>query len=827
MNTRSRSKQAGPPAPSTSSGGHPKRGVSEELGSHLSGGEEPEVVPPPKTGRDRRKAPIKALEEEEEELAQDSDDEDDQDPMSEDDGVSSHVSESEFGNTPAGGQGTIDAGDRLSQDSRNISNQLESMSDLSDESDSMINFFTRRYRNPTKYLLDISDESSETSERFLKVQENFWDVMKIYSPMSCIDLEVMQVSLGDAARSFSPIFQKANIAAITTLLCKPPSHQKGSGEHGSSYYTHGGWLQLLYDLNICQGIDPAKTYNFVTLWRTHLYIMGVENPPKSVAMRSNWPDECLFGNFCSNAEVSQMVLGDKFEERLRDATLKGWGAYAPEAPENVHDRLINYIMDLRKYTSDTAKRQRVDLKGLHENFPYSEFLGYYREWAVAAMDRFNSLKPSIPELIDVASVAASDIDQLAPSLKKLVPEERPTRNSFPSVAPPSTDPNRRHTYGGPEVHVSSSASTLLSKDPGEIKRGMKALRHRKQFGTLGSSSLKPPANKVPPSSQTAMEIGEPAEDLPAAGKEILHIIKDIANTQEKENKKPFRRFNELQAGAVKINFDEERELRGGSQATSQQRQATVESSGEATNPEVEVGAPMHEPDEGAGPSTSRRTASGSRLERNGRDQNKRKRVVYDDDSEDSEDEFRRLPSEREPIPNKRRRAEGTNGANRLRAFEDRAKASRPNPRQEVPGPNRVQIDQSRSPSGPRSRAPAIDPSEMRLPVLAKRRRPPRREWSEEDTLTLVEAIGTIGPNWAVIRDSYFGGRWSNVDCKDKARNMKRIYLRNHLELPEGFENVTMGTKYVQELADNGIHYEDGWRRGTPFKDHVEEGGESE
>ncbi|KAK6495923.1 hypothetical protein TWF481_002968 [Arthrobotrys musiformis] len=53
----------------------------------------------------------------------------------------------------------------------------------------------------------------------------------------------------------------------------------------------------------------------------------------------------------------------------------------------------------------------------------------------------------------------------------------------------------------------------------------------------------------------------------------------------------------------------------------------------------------------------------------------------------------------------------------------------------------------------------------------------RKAWLESEVETLIEAIGEIGTRWSVIRDKYFLGTRSDVNLKDKARNMKFKYLK--------------------------------------------------
>ncbi|RPB13000.1 hypothetical protein P167DRAFT_545024 [Morchella conica CCBAS932] len=84
----------------------------------------------------------------------------------------------------------------------------------------------------------------------------------------------------------------------------------------------------------------------------------------------------------------------------------------------------------------------------------------------------------------------------------------------------------------------------------------------------------------------------------------------------------------------------------------------------------------------------------------------------------------------------------------------------------------------------------------------------RQPWGRKQTALLIRIIGERGCKWAEIRDmnvAEFSGR-SNVQLKDKARNIKYDYLKQ--QLPPNFEDVTISRTQVQTLQHMGINCDD-------------------
>ncbi|KAI5846530.1 hypothetical protein DFP73DRAFT_526022 [Morchella snyderi] len=99
-----------------------------------------------------------------------------------------------------------------------------------------------------------------------------------------------------------------------------------------------------------------------------------------------------------------------------------------------------------------------------------------------------------------------------------------------------------------------------------------------------------------------------------------------------------------------------------------------------------------------------------------------------------------------------------------------------------------------------------------LEKQSKSARPIRRRkaWGRKQTALLIRIIGEEGCKWAEIRDMNvpeFSGR-TNVQLKDKARNIKYDYLKARMQLPRNFEDVTISRTQVQTLIQMGINCDD-------------------
>ncbi|KAK9457852.1 hypothetical protein V1511DRAFT_526939 [Dipodascopsis uninucleata] len=106
-------------------------------------------------------------------------------------------------------------------------------------------------------------------------------------------------------------------------------------------------------------------------------------------------------------------------------------------------------------------------------------------------------------------------------------------------------------------------------------------------------------------------------------------------------------------------------------------------------------------------------------------------------------------------------------------------------------------------------------------VPHKQKGKPRRLWSPEMEMALLKAIKKFGINWSLISrnvDAYCtGGQpsepsrcfeemkllqgFSQVDLKDKARNIKHNYIKNNTPIPPYLKDVTVSKKVIAQFHD--------------------------
>lgn len=86
----------------------------------------------------------------------------------------------------------------------------------------------------------------------------------------------------------------------------------------------------------------------------------------------------------------------------------------------------------------------------------------------------------------------------------------------------------------------------------------------------------------------------------------------------------------------------------------------------------------------------------------------------------------------------------------------------------------------------------------------------RNPWSVEACQALIDYIGDIGCSWKDIKrhDEAAGHNLlddrTQVDLKDKARNLKVEFLKAGCGLPPGFEEVSLGSRIENQLRNQGV-----------------------
>ncbi|KAF2837933.1 hypothetical protein M501DRAFT_995190 [Patellaria atrata CBS 101060] len=95
----------------------------------------------------------------------------------------------------------------------------------------------------------------------------------------------------------------------------------------------------------------------------------------------------------------------------------------------------------------------------------------------------------------------------------------------------------------------------------------------------------------------------------------------------------------------------------------------------------------------------------------------------------------------------------------------------------------------------------------------------RQRWTDEEVDALMKYIEELGCSWALIKSTDDElddsgeedhesklSRRSQVDLKDKARNMKMDYIKAGVTLPKNFEYISLGPKLKNKLVQGGFHY---------------------
>ncbi|KAF2398452.1 hypothetical protein EJ06DRAFT_583716 [Trichodelitschia bisporula] len=89
---------------------------------------------------------------------------------------------------------------------------------------------------------------------------------------------------------------------------------------------------------------------------------------------------------------------------------------------------------------------------------------------------------------------------------------------------------------------------------------------------------------------------------------------------------------------------------------------------------------------------------------------------------------------------------------------------------------------------------------------------PRRAWSTDETEALLEYMHDHGTRWAEIKSADSRGKGllagrDQIALKDKARNLKFMFLKHGDEVPEALEGLTLAAQQVRRLHDLNIEYE--------------------
>ncbi|KAF3930261.1 hypothetical protein ABW20_dc0106721 [Dactylellina cionopaga] len=620
---------------------------------------------------------------------------------------------------------------------------LENLTDLNLDAERVINHFLKSSRKGNR-LPPPQD-----------IQNSWKNVMGNYTKGRCIDPQKVADILGISADTFAPIFRKANLAVLSYTICANPNDSKAP-----SYFGHGGLENDIMKYQTCAGMTDEDTFKVFTAWRTQKYIRGLlDNNPAP----DNWPERCFFGAFCTNEDTGAGLIDTTvgFLRRLQSATFKGWESENSELPEKFRKALMEHLsllhMDTNYHDQGVVT---VDTEALKSAFSYDTFQNTYLAWLKKILRKINSSEPSISSLLDIADECDGELEILKQKIEELTTARRPINFPKPTLKPPikqsTNDLSRRTTIGSSlELQQHLSMSSRLPPN----KETMNTLKQLKKQRTANSGRLQPPTSSAiqqpisreDTASSSTAQAREPVRD-PSFN--INHSLRLASERGEKENKKPAepRRFNQSQEERVAIVFDDDEEIA----PTSGQRHPQSTALQPPPPPQREVREPSDPADDGndsIGPGV---TSPGKRR----RDEIEIE--IEPSDGEQSDD----FSANAAPFAGRKKPRHGPPKPKGSR-FDPSAKATVPRPSQ----PTREPIVIAEI-----SREPVIN---LPLEGRGRQARANRREWSNEDIDTLMEAVADLGGDgqWAKIRDNYFNAKWSNIDCKDKARNIKFNLLK--------------------------------------------------
>ncbi|KAF3903356.1 hypothetical protein AA313_de0209546 [Arthrobotrys entomopaga] len=573
---------------------------------------------------------------------------------------------------------------------------------------------------------------------------------------------------------FEPIFRKANLAALTYMIAKDPNEPDAP-----NYFAHGGWDWDMLLFNGYAGVDDYNNLLFTSAWRTQIYIRGVMDQK---ANEKDWPDKCLFGLFLDPAAKDKFLSNSSmsFERKLdgKNVDFRGWTS-GRSIPEEYKEEMKEYLKVIRRYTDEEPDGNlEVDMEELMVQWPYEDFQTItFPRWLRIAFRSINASEPTIQNVLDVAEECVGHPD----ALREKIFEMSTDRPSVQPLISASAEPSRRHTLGsyferkGIPRETSSNYKSALTA----------FMEERPEKGKASSSGLKPPTSSVASASTRAHSHRDPVRyphlpsSTPTAAPKpkptptfnINQSLREATKLQEKENTKPPepRRFNQVQQNRTRVAWEsDEPESSTSPQRPQQSSQPAVSSRPTAAVPEraEEMEPPTVLEDDEGFQLVSHHTKRG------------RSHVAEQPSSGDDEsDDF----SVVQTAGRKKPRHGDTVIRARGHRFEPTTKATVPRSAQPAPRietPPQDELDEEYEVIG-RSDSPEPPAPPQRRPA---RQRAGRREWGEDDIETLVVAMREIGPKWARIRDAYFEGRWSNVDIKDKARNLKFTYLKWDIQL---------------------------------------------
>ncbi|KAF2760982.1 hypothetical protein EJ05DRAFT_497553 [Pseudovirgaria hyperparasitica] len=487
-----------------------------------------------------------------------------------------------------------------------------------------------------------------------------------------------------------------------------------------------------------------------------------------------------------DVEALVSSLDDIFYARRPDGSIdvKGWdvdglGSQTEIQPqfrdkiEARHERLKKLLYDATNASGE------VEFDQLGNVFTWLDFLGIVVAWV---QDRASEIESVMSLYSDVSSMEA----KLREEIKEFAAQAKARRKS-------------RRSHGAHSVHIGGieALKNFTAEDFADLKDPNEQDLVDKTAPIVEIEHIDHLDDAVPDFSNT-IDVSEEddIDELPSVEQITRRSAATASINATQSTRRRLLEIEKLKKGKENLASSATQHNR----ASARGRLIDVQSGAEP----VEWGADGFEPTQSseAGPSYTQAT------------QTSRKRQRDEDDEDPTEDEG--FQNDNRVVDTERRRQLHSRKRYAVQDFS----SERPQP-----SSSKIRETGRNTPASPQT-WPAQRASQLpiasqdlakrqaRENVAAKKKTQTRGKnpWTAEEEQRLVESIGLYGCNWAVIRDllddqtgaRIFKGR-DNISIKDKARNLKMMFIKSYRMMPENFDQISLGTRLEGILIDQGFN----------------------
>lgn len=645
------------------------------------------------------------------------------------------------------------------------------------------------------------------------------------------------------------VFLKANTAILVSKLAeiKDKDHMSRS--------------ELLQALNTANGF-PNLFFDFIN--GTYLIDedFGVQTADVAIAVLVQYFIDTVENTMDKQALDTTTLLEKIFlDAELRPRSLS-FGIRSNEAEDAIRGKLTEVIDDIQKHLPRKS-RPKFDLTNLKKRYPWAFMVEQLVTWAKDVHERLDTrigagggilamissleqnstleIPDSAPEdeveLTESLEGAralregvswAHDIDEEldthykeadeseleddvdaednredVSSVKRIGLERRDNAEAVSSIrmAAPRRD-QKPHVVRQSPVHVEDPPRSLTPQPDLEREEAISDEHTRNADEEDGPEIPEPQDLPQEPEIRPTQEV-----------QNILNMVRSQERDSDKENNPATRRYRllERQPGAVRVQFDtdESQQLpRGSGKRTRQQS----ESEGEEDDYET-----IRRPDKRPRPDKGKRIARSPAEERGSpffvpdSEQPEEQNEVPQSSGRQVLGELRRPFSQPGPSSAPSRARNTTDYDRESSQDSDRRStaASRPPPSSYADAHEEIRQMAARNVQ----RAALVTTAEhpVRIPQI-------RRSWEKEEIECLWFWMEKFGPVWAKIKEADSESRRpklenrTQVQLKDKARNMKLDYLKAEQPLPWFLESVTISQRHKEDLRKRGIAIPEARRR---------------